>query len=225
MRRLAAVDPRRRAELNSDRSTPPSTPVRHRCPERRTDDTARPTADPAGRLHPGRAAGRDRDPRPPDRPARCRRSTAPIGTAKNAAVSAEINQLAQALAAFKSKYGDYPPSRILLAENGYYITTATTSTGRLVMRRGTQSTSPTQQLAQRSLTAMRKFFPRVDFHAARWPRPFPPDPRARRTSGTTSTATASSTTPAYSSRAHECLVFFLGGIPQTAGRRHGHLRR
>ncbi len=33
-------------------------------------------------------------------------------TAKNAAVGAEINLLAQALAAFKAKYGDYPPSRI-----------------------------------------------------------------------------------------------------------------
>ena len=41
-------------------------------------------------------------------------------TARNAAVSAEINQLAQALANFKSKYGDYPPSRVFLAENGNY---------------------------------------------------------------------------------------------------------
>ncbi len=39
-------------------------------------------------------------------------------TAKNAAVGGEINQLAQALAAFKAKYGDYPPSRIYLAEDG-----------------------------------------------------------------------------------------------------------
>ena len=43
-----------------------------------------------------------------------------IRTAKKAAVSAEINQLAQALASFKSKYGDYPPSRVYLAENGDY---------------------------------------------------------------------------------------------------------
>ncbi len=34
-------------------------------------------------------------------------------TARNAAVSSEINQLAQALENFKSRYGDYPPSRFL----------------------------------------------------------------------------------------------------------------
>src|SRR5512135_3015670 len=43
-----------------------------------------------------------------------------VRSARNAAVSAEINQLSQALADFKSKYGDYPPSRILLSENGDY---------------------------------------------------------------------------------------------------------
>ena len=40
---------------------------------------------------------------------------AALRTAKNAAVGGEINQLAQALASFKTKYGDYPPSRILLS--------------------------------------------------------------------------------------------------------------
>src|SRR5271157_2544741 len=43
-----------------------------------------------------------------------------LRTAKNAAVGGEINQLAQALASFKTQYGDYPPSRIYLAENGDY---------------------------------------------------------------------------------------------------------
>ncbi|HKM52736.1 MAG TPA: prepilin-type N-terminal cleavage/methylation domain-containing protein, partial [Isosphaeraceae bacterium] len=41
-----------------------------------------------------------------------------VRTAKNAAVGGEINQLAQALASFKAKYGDYPPSRIYLSEDG-----------------------------------------------------------------------------------------------------------
>ncbi len=45
-----------------------------------------------------------------------------IKTARNAAVLAEINQLAQALESFKSTYGDYPPSRVLLVENGNYST-------------------------------------------------------------------------------------------------------
>ena len=43
-----------------------------------------------------------------------------LRTAKNAAVQAEINQLAQALANFKATYGDYPPSRVLLCENGFF---------------------------------------------------------------------------------------------------------
>ena len=43
-----------------------------------------------------------------------------VRTARNAAVQAEINQLAQALANFKATYGDYPPSRVLLVENGNY---------------------------------------------------------------------------------------------------------
>src|SRR5262245_13379831 len=45
-----------------------------------------------------------------------------IRSARNGAVSAEINQLAQALAQFKSQYGVYPPSRIILSENGNYST-------------------------------------------------------------------------------------------------------
>ena len=45
--------------------------------------------------------------------------TAAIRTSRSAAVQAEINSMAQALADFKSKYGDYPPSRIALDESGY----------------------------------------------------------------------------------------------------------
>ena len=43
-----------------------------------------------------------------------------VSTAKDAAVAAEINLMAQALADFKGKYGGYPPSRIVLHENGDY---------------------------------------------------------------------------------------------------------
>ena len=43
-------------------------------------------------------------------------------SARRAAVSSEIAQLAQALANFKSKFGDYPPSRFLAIENGNYST-------------------------------------------------------------------------------------------------------
>ena len=39
--------------------------------------------------------------------------------AKETQVSSEINTLASSLASFKNVYGDYPPSRVLLCEQGY----------------------------------------------------------------------------------------------------------
>ncbi len=50
-----------------------------------------------------------------------------LRTSRNAAVGSEINQLAQALNAFKAKYGDYPPSRVYLPENGFFPVTSTQS--------------------------------------------------------------------------------------------------
>ncbi len=130
-----------------------------------------------------------------------------IRTAKNAAVSAEINQLAQALESFKSKYGDYPPSRFLAVENGNYSAFLGDTTN---LHNGTlmDPTSPGTgditlgQLAQRSVSALRKFFPRVsttglpsgvwyDFNGNGGNGPDSP----------------------YILHGHECLVFFLGGVP------------
>ncbi|MGB2612205.1 MAG: prepilin-type N-terminal cleavage/methylation domain-containing protein, partial [Isosphaeraceae bacterium] len=76
-----------------------------------------------------------------------------LNTARNAAVGGEIDQLAQALASFKAQYGDYPPSRIYLAENGDFGSAAFTpiAPGDITYA----------QLAQRSVAALRKFFPRV----------------------------------------------------------------
>ena len=117
-----------------------------------------------------------------------------VGTARDAAVAAEINSLAQALADFKNKYGEYPPSRIVLCENGNYSTANVTAYPNLIPR---------------SLTALRKYWPRVLLS----------------TQGTPAVISASffydfngngtaDTTPYVISGA-ECLVFFLGGIPQT----------
>src|SRR5208282_2452315 len=81
-----------------------------------------------------------------------------VRTAKNAAVGGEINQLAQALASFKAKYGDYPPSRIYLAEEGNYGLAPATA---IAVGDITYA-----QLAQRSLAFMRKFFPRATFNSS-----------------------------------------------------------
>jgi prepilin-type N-terminal cleavage/methylation domain-containing protein len=128
-----------------------------------------------------------------------------IRTARNTAVGAEINQMAQALESFKSKYGDYPPSRILLIENGdYHLAIANVNP-----LNGHENDITVAQLAQRSLSYLRKFFPRVVLS----------------TSGTVPTTTNrwydfngnGTIDNAYILDGHECLVFFLGGIPTPNG--------
>src|SRR4051812_17812321 len=87
---------------------------------------------------------------------------AAVRSARTASVSAEINQMAQALADFKNKYGDYPPSRIILSENGFYDTSSATATTTYMTTAANQGADITYaQLAQRSVTFFRKFFPRV----------------------------------------------------------------
>jgi general secretion pathway protein G len=129
-----------------------------------------------------------------------------VRAARNASVQAEINQLAQALADFKSKFGDYPPSRVLLSENGF-LNTSSTGTISPIYADVTKG-----QLAVRSLTAFRKFWPRALFNTT--------NPVFK----TTDTAwydfngngnqDYDPTGAGYIAQGHECLVFFLGGIPQ-----------
>ncbi len=82
--------------------------------------------------------------------------------AKEAQVTAEMNNLATALASFKNTYGDYPPSRIILCEAGYNSLSGLT--GRCAERRRHDMTY--QQLIQRSRLYLRRFWPRVDFDSA-----------------------------------------------------------
>ena len=79
-----------------------------------------------------------------------------LRTSRNAAVGGEINQLAQALASFKAQYGDYPPSRIYLAENG--DDTAVNSTVSLSVAHASQDIT-LGQLAQRSVARSAGSFP------------------------------------------------------------------
>ncbi|MGZ3392710.1 MAG: prepilin-type N-terminal cleavage/methylation domain-containing protein, partial [Isosphaeraceae bacterium] len=131
-----------------------------------------------------------------------------VKTARNAAVGAEINQLAQALASFKAQYGDYPPSRIYLAENGDFGSAPPTAIA--------PGDITYAQLAQRSVSALRKLFPRVVLNTSGGP-VFPNNsPRWYDFNGDGYLLT-NGVPQAYILQGHQCLVFFLGGIPlQTA---------
>ncbi len=127
---------------------------------------------------------------------------AAVVAANNARVAAEENNLQTALADFKNKYGEYPPSRIILynptAGNGPYGATTDPTTW------PTGDTHVTD-LNQRTVRAMRKYFPRA---SAAFP-----------TSGVPSPITWSSSANATANHfiilsGDECLVFFLGGMPQ-----------
>ncbi len=149
-----------------------------------------------------------------------------VRTANEARVTAEINLLAQSLASFKSNQGDYPPSRIILREDGFYDNSGNTNwtNAPIVTLPGmtnSQSIGGTAapllgtpdlayaQLAERSVHWLRKVFPRAEFS----------------TSGRVFLANAPPSKfhdfngngqldeGAIVLQGHECLVFFLGGIP------------
>src|SRR5262245_14933310 len=67
---------------------------------------------------------------------------------RNAAASAEISQMATALTQFKSQYGVYPPSRVILSETGDYSTATVVSATGL-------TTNAASALAQRSVSYFR----------------------------------------------------------------------
>jgi len=125
-----------------------------------------------------------------------------VRRARSAAVQAEVNQMAQALAAFKTQFGDYPPSRVVLNENG-----GLPSDSAVVVQSGGVADITYGQLADRTATAMRKFWPRTTFAAGGsvWAAGSPQwyDFNG---SGTADYGN-------FVLQGHECLVFFLGGIP------------
>ena len=134
-----------------------------------------------------------------------------IRTSRNAAVTSEIGQLAQAMESFRSKYGDYPPSRVLLVESGNYSTYIGSNSAASTVDPTSPSTGDITvgQLAQRTLIAMRKFFPRTVFSTTGNPPLYSSGKYFYDFNGN---GLDDSATP-YVLHGHECLVFFLGGIP------------
>jgi general secretion pathway protein G len=124
-----------------------------------------------------------------------------VRNANDARVSAEVQLLSQALAEFKQKYGDYPPSRVVLSETGYYNVADATQLAPGDITYG--------QLAERSVRYLRKFFPRAIFSTT--------GPIYNASGWHDFNGNATLETEPYLLEGHECLVFFLGGIPSFSG--------
>jgi len=141
---------------------------------------------------------------------------AALRRAKEAQVSAEMSNLATALASFRNTYGDYPPSRILLCESGYASLSAAYLSSPVgyapTANAATEAPFPTdnkctdlthQQLKDRSLLYLRKFWPRADFVTT---------PAAGGMFNDFDGDGLMNANPIVISGS-ECLAFFLGGIP------------
>jgi prepilin-type N-terminal cleavage/methylation domain-containing protein len=129
-----------------------------------------------------------------------------LRSAKNAATQAEISLIAQALASFKSTYGDYPPSRVILYENGYFPVGTGTNVN------GDSHDITIGQLAQRSLISLRKFWPKVVFSTSGQPSQISYNAQTGAGFWYDFNGNGKMDGP-YILQGDECLVFFLGGIP------------
>jgi len=134
--------------------------------------------------------------------------------AREATVTAEITQMATALADFKNRYGVYPPSRILLVESGNYSAyfTGSGATGSLAAMSASSTVTDIRgvDLAQRSISFLRKMFPRVELSTTGNPTYFSIPAHSTEWYDFNGNGTNDG---AYILDGRECLVFFLGGIP------------
>ncbi|MBI1323883.1 prepilin-type N-terminal cleavage/methylation domain-containing protein [bacterium] len=128
-----------------------------------------------------------------------------VRSAKEAAVSSEISLLDQALASFKTRYGDYPPSFVVLDESGLYANNTQLvqavrnhfqNVGGITNQ--TQLDTQTTKAIQRSERYVKKFFNRM----GTTPQDINGDGSFNRF---------------WILEGDECLVFFLGGLPVANG--------
>ena len=150
---------------------------------------------------------------------------AAIKAAKGAAVQAEINNIAQALASFQNKYGDFPPSRIVLNESGVLPVSLGTPPSLVLSGgdpvSGTHNDITVTALSQRTMNAFRKFWPRVALTIGIYPNTPSPIPNYYNPQNQNTVwydfngnGSNDANVSSWVLQGHECLVFFLGGIPQ-----------
>lgn len=150
-----------------------------------------------------------------------------VRNANNGRVKAEIDLLSNSITQFRDRYGDYPPSRIMLSEGGAYpmgSAVTLTSIGTWLSGGSTVTLPPENfggagsytditagALAERSLRFLRKFWPRMQapggglWHDFNGNGGNGPDPGLIYLQG------------------HECLAFFLGGIPTPTPKADGSI--
>jgi general secretion pathway protein G len=136
-----------------------------------------------------------------------------VRSAKEAAVASEISLLDQALASFKTRYGEYPPSFIVLDESGGYsnntvVVNAVRAHFQTVggITSSVQLDTQTTKAIQRSERYLKRFFNRMgstvqDIDGDGLPLAANPTQGAKY----------------WILEGDECLVFFLGGIPRLNG--------
>jgi prepilin-type N-terminal cleavage/methylation domain-containing protein len=132
---------------------------------------------------------------------------AAIRKAHEAQVTAEMNNLATALASFKNLYGDYPPSRVILCESGYNSLTAAqlSAVAGPVSPSGVDTDIALSALVARSQIYLSRFWPRVDFNGA------------NNGTGLDFNGDGVIETNFFILSGSECLAFFLGGLPINNG--------
>jgi general secretion pathway protein G len=142
-----------------------------------------------------------------------------VTKAREAAALAEINTLAQSLASFQSLYGTLPPSRIVVSESGDY----SPQFFRRVL--GTADANTAIALTPRTVTFLRKVFPRVTLKTNEIapgvpPAPFDPNSTNRppgvcyNVNGNFDANNNEIMDMPYFLEGDQCLVFFLGGVPR-----------
>lgn len=145
-------------------------------------------------------------------------------TAREGAVTSEINGLAQALAAFKTAYDDYPPSRLILVESGNYAgVNAPSGTalqayldsgpalGHSQTPAGVVGELSVARLYERSYQSLKRLFPQLNLSSTG-----PVDATGTFFYDFNGNGTNQGNTPIYLT-GDECLAFFLGGLPNPDG--------
>ena len=190
--------------------------------------TRRPRSDDAGPASPWSSCWSSSSSSASSSPCSSRRSPPPSARPTTRGSRARSRPLAAGLARFKDTYGEYPPSRVILSEQGCYSEVKYVGDGvRRVHPAGPTTTAITTALSGVATAHWLGTVPADEVrHAGHLVRPaWRSDPSARsarffpRVAGPTATAwhdfngNNNLDSGFIYLEGHECLVFFLGGIP------------